>query len=527
MALTQLVRRLSARTRIRAFVAAVLGYSSHRWSDALRLEWLWGSADRSVALNRVVPLALAALQLAVAVPPSAATDGAAPYSFMESATGATLVGGLLIDDAVRYAPLSRPSSPRRLFFSRALAHRVSPSPSVSSQTQRTIGASLSVASRWVGGFLMWRWLQPSQPSLPGRSLRRAIDAAATKRQTLDSNAEAAWAEGLAAAAVARTAAEGAAAAAAPLSIGNLPTAPTATAMIAAAPLAEVVEGAEVETETEAGVEEAEPMGVVTTLDVAKATVGHVVATPTKKKKKKLKVAVERAAGGGGRMLGSVHALAHEMETARPDDGRYHHSTVHSDSLHDAADEAAAGDEASGVLVEGELEHKTLVMQRFKKKVLQLHSCGDFYVKGRSGGFLLYEPKSQVRALSLSLSLSLALLVVQKSTVLPPSLTHPPPSFPSLPFPSPQAGEDAALSVVCGADPEFIPIVPNMAPARSSNGRVVHSAMEAGQIGFSTVHAVFAFPVSSSNEYRAKWAAALVAAGYTGIDEGSFDESILR
>ena len=122
VALTQLVRRLSARTRIRAFVAAVLGYSSHRWSDALRLEWLWGSADRSVALNRVVPLALAALQLAVAVPPSAAaTDGAAPYSFMESATGATLVGGLLIDDAVRYAPFHAPppldvssSPPRRL-----------------------------------------------------------------------------------------------------------------------------------------------------------------------------------------------------------------------------------------------------------------------------------------------------------------------------------------------------------------------------------------------------------------------------
>ena len=273
---------------------------------------------------------------------------------------------------------------------------------------------------------MWRWLQPSQPSLPGRSPRRALDAAATKRQTLDSNAEAAWAEGLAAAAVARTAAEGAAAAAAPLSIGNLPTAPTATAMIAAA------RWAEVETETEVGVEEAEPMGVVTTLDVAKATVGHVVATSTKKKKKQ--VAVERAAGGGGRVLGSVHALAHEMETARPDDGRYHHSTMHSDSLRDAADEAAAGDEASGVLVEGELEHKTLMMRRFKKKVLQLHSCGDFYVKGRCGGFLLYEPKSQVRALSLSLSLSLALLVVQKSTVLPPSLTHPPPSFPSLPLP---------------------------------------------------------------------------------------------
>ena len=447
MALTQLVRRLSARTRIRAFVAAVLGYSSHRWSDALRLEWLWGSADRSVALNRVVPLALAALQLAVAVPPSAATDGAAPYSFMESATGATLVGGLLIDDAVRYAPLSRPSSPRRLFFSRALAHRVSPSPSVSSQTQRTIGASLSVASRWVGGFLMWRWLQPSQPSLPGRSPRRALDAAATKRQTLDSNAEAAWAEGLAAAAVARTAAEGAAAAAAPLSIGNLPTAPTATAMIAAAPLAEVAKGAEVETETEAGVEEAEPMGVVTTLDVAKATVGHVVATSTKKKKKK-QVAVERAAGGGGRVLGSVHALAHEMETARPDDGRYHHSTVHSDSLHDAADEAAAGDEASGVLVEGELEHKTLVMRCFKKKVLQLHSCGDFYVKGRSGGFLLYEPKSQVRALSLSLSLSLALLVVQKSTALPPSLTHPPPSFRSLPLPSGGRGRGSQRRLRC-------------------------------------------------------------------------------
>ena len=286
--------------------------------------------------------------------------------------------------------------------------------------------------------------------------------------------------------------------------------------------------AEVETETEVGVEEAEPMGVVTTLDVAKATVGHVVATSTKKKKKK-QVAVERAAGGGGRVLGSVHALAHEMETARPDDGQYHHSAVHSDSLRDAADEAAAGDEASGVLVEGELEHKTLMMRRFKKKVLQLHSCGDFYVKGRCGGFLLYEPKSQVRALSLSLSLSLSLACPACCAELDCTtpVSHPPTPFLPFPSPPPQAGEDAALSVVCGADPEFIPIVPNMAPARSSNGRVVHRAMEAGQIGFSTVHAVFAFPVSSSNEYRAKWAAALVAAGYTGIDEGSFDESILR
>ena len=173
------------------------------------------------------------------------------------------------------------------------------------------------------------------------------------------------------------------------------------------------------------------MGVVTTLNVAKATVGHVVATSTKKNKKK-QVAVERAAGGGGRVLGSVHALAHEMETARPDDGRYHHSTVHSDSLHDAADEAAAGDEASGVLVEGELEHKTLVMRCFKKKVLQLHSCGDFYVKGRSGGFLLYEPKSQVRARSLSLSLACPACCAEVDCTTP--VPHPPTPF--LPFPSP-------------------------------------------------------------------------------------------
>ena len=184
----------------------------------------------------------------------------------------------------------------------------------------------------------------------------------------------------------------------------------------------------------------------------------------KKKKKQKNAATDQEQDEGGRVEGSVTDLVHEMESAEPSKGHYHHSVTHSDSV--ALKGGGAGDSngtavAAAVVEEegdaadedvvggGVLMHKTAVMKRLKKKTLQLRRSGDFYSHSkRSDCYVLFEAKARGK-----------------------------------------------LTYVSVDDYE-------------------------GQTGFEVNDSLFIFPQSSSAEEQAAWFNALHVAGYNKIDDSA-------
>ena len=114
IAVAQLVRRLSARTRRRGAVVVTALFCAQRWSRALGAAALFRRSS-------VAALGLAALQLVLVED----RERAAPpgYGALESATGVALLAGALHDDAVRVRAACAPF-PRDARLCRALTPRL-------------------------------------------------------------------------------------------------------------------------------------------------------------------------------------------------------------------------------------------------------------------------------------------------------------------------------------------------------------------------------------------------------------------